>query len=284
MAVGAVDHATGTRELSRLGGLIRFMPLTGAAVALAAFSNAGLPPFFGFIAKEFKYTGLMEMGTIGWAVTLVMILINALLFAAAGLVFVRTFLGKQGDYPLTPHEVSMPMWLGPMLLALGGFMLGAWNAWPETWLVNTAVQAIARGPVDVHLYLWGGITPALLASLLTVSLGVFFYLWRDRVRHALDRANAVWNISGDLIWDRLLKRIFYFAGLLAARFQHGSLRQHLVLLALAVGGLLAVGLLPALPQLLQGSYSPISLLGLVGCLLAVAGGVAGWRRPFCPAG
>ncbi len=274
MAVGAVDHATGTRELSRLGGLIRFMPLTGAAVALAAFSNAGLPPFFGFIAKEFKYTGLMEMGTIGWAVTLVMILINALLFAAAGLVFVRTFLGKQGDYPLTPHEVSMPMWLGPMLLALGGFMLGAWNAWPETWLVNTAVQAIARGPVDVHLYLWGGITPALLASLLTVSLGVFFYLWRDRVRHALDRANAVWNISGDLIWDRLLKRIFYFAGLLAARFQHGSLRQHLVLLALAVGGLLAVGLLPALPQLLQGSYSPISLLGLVGCLLAVAGGVA----------
>jgi multicomponent Na+:H+ antiporter subunit A len=104
MAVGAVDHATGTRELSRLGGLIRFMPLTGAAVALAAFSNAGLPPFFGFIAKEFKYTGLMEMGTIGWAVTLVMILTNALLFAAAGLVFVRTFLGKQGDYPLTPMK------------------------------------------------------------------------------------------------------------------------------------------------------------------------------------
>lgn len=274
MAVGAIDHATGTRELARLGGLIRFMPLTGAAVALAAFSNAGLPPFFGFIAKEFKYSGLIEMGHIGWAVTLVMILTNALLFAAAGLVFLQTFLGKRGDYPRTPHEVGLPMWLGPMLLAIGGFLLGAWNAWPETWLVNNAVQAVARGPVDVHLYLWGGITPALVASLLTVSLGVLFYVMRNRVRQTLDRANAAWNVSGDLLWDRLLKRVFHFAGLLAARFQHGSLRQHLVLLALAVGGLLAVGLLPALPQLLQGSYSPISPLGLAGCLLALAGGVA----------
>jgi multicomponent Na+:H+ antiporter subunit A len=37
---------------------------------------------------------------------------------------------------------------------------------------------------------------------------------------------------------------------------------------------LAVGLVPALPQLLQASYSPISPLGLAGCLLALAGGVA----------
>ena len=107
-----------------------------------------------------------------------------------------------------------------------------------------------------------------------MSLGVLFYVMRDRVRQLLDSANAAWNVSGDLLWDRLLKRVFHLAGLLAARFQHGSLRQHLVLLALAVGGLLAVGLLPALPQLLQGSYSPISPLGLAGCLLALAGGVA----------
>ena len=48
-----------------------------------------------------------------------------------------------------------------------------------------------------------------------------------------------------------------------------------ILAILAVGGLLAVGLVPALPQLLQASYSPISPLGLAGCLLALAGGVGG---------
>ena len=279
MAVGAIDHATGTRELARLGGLIRFMPLTGAAVALAAFSNAGLPPFFGFIAKEFKYSGLIEMGTIGWAVTLVMILTNALLFAAACLVFISTFLGRQGDYPKTPHEVSLAMWIGPMLLAIGGFLLGAWNAWPETWLVNTAVQAVARGTVDVNLYLWGGITPALLASLLTIALGILFYGLRDPLRALIERINNAWNLSGDVLWDRLLKRIFLFAGMLAARFQHGSLRQHLLLLGVTIGGLLLFSLVPASQVLSDASFSPISLLGVAGCLLALAGAAAAALLP-----
>ncbi|MGL6161004.1 hydrogen gas-evolving membrane-bound hydrogenase subunit E [Microbulbifer sp.] len=274
MAVGSIDHVTGTREVTRLGGLIHTMPLTGAAVALAAFSNAGLPPFFGFIAKEFQYTGLMEMGGIGWAVTLVMILTNALLFATAGLVFVRTFLGPRGDYPRAPHEVRLPMWLGPMLLAIGGLVLGAWNAWSETWLVNTAVQAVARGPVDVELYLWGGITPAVVASLVTMSLGVLIYHFRDALRELLDRASAVWDISSDLLWDRLLKRVFLIAELLASRFQHGSLRQHLLILALAAVGLSLFGLAP-LGRLLAGaSFSPIPPLALAGCLLALAGGAA----------
>nr|WP_244168303.1 MULTISPECIES: hydrogen gas-evolving membrane-bound hydrogenase subunit E [Pseudomonas] len=274
MAVGAIDHATGTREIARLGGLIKLMPLTGAAVALAAFSNAGLPPFFGFIAKEFKYTGLIEMGTIGWAVTLVMILTNALLFAAACLVFISTFLGRRGDYPKTPHEVSLAMWIGPMCLAIGGFLLGAWNAWPETWLVNTAVQAVASGPVDVRLYLWGGLTPAVLASLLTIGLGIAFYCVRDRLRALLNRINSAWNISGDLLWDRLLKRVFLFAGLLAARFQHGSLRQHLVLLSLTIGAVLLFSLWPATQTIADAQFSPPTLLGVIGCLIALAGAAA----------
>jgi multicomponent Na+:H+ antiporter subunit A len=279
MAIGAVDHATGTRELARLGGLLRFMPLTGAAVALAAFSNAGLPPFFGFIAKEFKYTGLIEMGSIGWAVTLVMVLTNALLFAAACLVFIHSFLGRQGDYPKTPHEVSPAMWIGPMLLAVGGFLLGAWNAWPETWLVTTAVQAVASGAVDVNLYLWGGITPAVLASLLTIGLGVLFYLYRNPLRALLERINDAWNFSGDLLWDRSLKRVFRFAGQLAARFQHGSLRQHLLLLGLTIGGLLLFSLLPASQVLAEARFSPVSLLGVAGCLLAMAGAGAAALLP-----
>lgn len=277
MAVGAVDHATGTRELAKLGGLIRFMPLTGAAVALAAFSNAGLPPFFGFIAKEFAYAGLIEMGVTGWIVTAVMVVTNALLLAAAGLVFIRTFLGARGHYPREPHEVPMPMWLGPMLLAIGGFVLGAWHHWPETWLINAAVQAVARGAVDVNLYLWGGVTPAVVASLLTVGLGVLFYGFRHAVRRHIARWRVFWGVSGDLIWDRLLKRLFRFAGMLASGWQHGSLRLHLILLGLVLSSTVFVGLGVGGEPLLgagahpAGAVSPLSLPGVVGCLLALAG-------------
>lgn len=272
MAVGAVDHATGTRELVRLGGLIRFMPLTGAAVALAAFSNAGLPPFFGFIAKEFKYAGLIELGPLGWATTGVMIVTNALLLTAAGLVFIRTFLGRQGAYPRTPHEVSLPMWLGPMLLAIGGFLLGAFNNVAEVWLVDSAVQAVARGAIPVNLYLWGGITPAVVASMITVSLGAFVYLKRQAVRHWLARWRRVWQVSGDLLWDRLLKRIFIIAGQVADRFQHGSLRQHVALLAVmgAVFALLGTALASSHGARLP-TASPLSWAGVAGCALAVLG-------------
>ena len=52
LVAGIVDHATGTRDLRRLAGLLRAMPLTGLAALLSILSMAGLPPFFGFLAKE----------------------------------------------------------------------------------------------------------------------------------------------------------------------------------------------------------------------------------------
>ncbi|QJD58885.1 DUF4040 domain-containing protein [Pseudomonas sp. gcc21] len=275
MAIGAVDHATGTRDLRRLGGLFTIMPFTGIAVGLAAFSNAGLPPFFGFIAKEFKYSGLIELGAIGWAVTIVMILTNALLFAAAGLIFIRAFLGRRPQYATAPHEVSPFMWLGALMLAIGGLGLGIWNQWPEAWLVNTAVEAISAGPIDVSLYLWGGITPAVIASVLTISLGVLFYLQADRVRWLARQLDRFWRVSGDLLWDGFLVRVFQLAGAVAGNFQHGSLRAHVALLACAVSVTILGGLwLVDAPLWPSESLAPLSLPGIVGALLA-AGGAAG---------
>ena len=281
MAVGAVDHATGTRQISLLGGLMRHMPLTGFAVALAAFSNAGLPPFFGFIAKEFKYAGLIELGLAGWITTAVMILTNALLLTAAGVVFVRTFLGKEGRYPHAPHEASLPMWIGPMLLAIGGFIFGAFNNLAEVWLIDAAVQAVSRTVVPVNLYLWGGFTPALLASLLTVALGVFFYLQRTRLRRRLSLWRVLWRVSGDMIWDRLLKRIFAFASRVADRFQHGSLRQHIswLVLAIVVCALIGMAASTADDLVWPEVTSPVNIAALLGCVLAVAGAAAAATMP-----
>ena len=55
LGVGAIDHEAGTRDVGLLGGLARAMPLTAFAVAVSALSMAGLPPLFGFVAKELFY-------------------------------------------------------------------------------------------------------------------------------------------------------------------------------------------------------------------------------------
>ena len=52
MVAGILDHETGTRDITKLGGLAAAMPLTFAIAILAAISMGGLPPVFGFLAKE----------------------------------------------------------------------------------------------------------------------------------------------------------------------------------------------------------------------------------------
>ncbi len=49
--VGAIETQTGTRDMDRLGGLIRWMPLTALGFLVGALSIAALPPFNGFVSE-----------------------------------------------------------------------------------------------------------------------------------------------------------------------------------------------------------------------------------------
>jgi hydrogenase-4 component B len=55
-----VLHATGEREMSRLGGLWRAMPWTAGLFALGAAAISGLPPLNGFVSEWLVYLGLFE--------------------------------------------------------------------------------------------------------------------------------------------------------------------------------------------------------------------------------
>src|SRR5262249_12643240 len=58
LAAGAAVHAAGTRDLERLGGLLRRMPFTGTCFAAGAVAIAGLPPLNGFNSEWLLYRGL----------------------------------------------------------------------------------------------------------------------------------------------------------------------------------------------------------------------------------
>lgn len=57
---GSVLHATGTRDMSRLGGLWRTMPWTTALFAVGAVAVSGLPPLNGFVGEWAIYQGLLR--------------------------------------------------------------------------------------------------------------------------------------------------------------------------------------------------------------------------------
>jgi formate hydrogenlyase subunit 3/multisubunit Na+/H+ antiporter MnhD subunit len=57
LGAGAVLHATGTRAMDRLGGLLKRMPWTGAAFLVGALAITGLPPLNGFVSEFLLYLG-----------------------------------------------------------------------------------------------------------------------------------------------------------------------------------------------------------------------------------
>src|SRR4029453_16480601 len=62
LTVGVIDHTTGTRDLRRLSGLGRRLPVLAAIGGGAALSMAGAPPLLGFVGKEAAFTALLDGG------------------------------------------------------------------------------------------------------------------------------------------------------------------------------------------------------------------------------
>ncbi len=62
LGAGSVVHATGKRELSALGGLLRRMPLTGSLLLFGAAAISALPPLNGFISEWLLYLSLFNAG------------------------------------------------------------------------------------------------------------------------------------------------------------------------------------------------------------------------------
>jgi len=61
MAAGIIDHETGTRDIRRLSGLWRFMPITAALAMVAAAAMAGVPLLNGFLSKEMFFAETIEV-------------------------------------------------------------------------------------------------------------------------------------------------------------------------------------------------------------------------------
>ena len=62
LCAGIVEHGTHTKDMTKMGGLIKKMPVTAIVFITCALSIAGIPPLAGFFAKDFVITGLFEGG------------------------------------------------------------------------------------------------------------------------------------------------------------------------------------------------------------------------------
>src|SRR5512133_2025527 len=79
---GAVQHATGTREIDHLGGLARPLRATSLLFVLGAAAISGLPPLNGFVSEWLVYLGFL--GALGRGAHLAFVAVGAPLLALVG--------------------------------------------------------------------------------------------------------------------------------------------------------------------------------------------------------
>ena len=253
MAAGALDHETGTRDVSQLGGLLRVMPVLGAASILAALSFAGLPPLFGFIGKELGYAAALDGG---WALTAAVVVGSLFFVYAAFVAGLEPFVGGRPRAPRLPrHPLPVGLWLGPVVLAVLGLLLGLFPAALAGRLAEAATAATLGRPAEVELALWHGFNLPLGLSALTVALGLGLYLARGRVR-ALAR-RLTWRWGPEWAFEAALAGLLRLARGQTRVLQSGYLRYYLLIIFITTTGLATFTLVS-----LGGMQWPLMQFGL----------------------
>ncbi len=122
---GAVEYATGTRDLRKMGGLMTKMPITGTTSLVASMSIAGIPPFNGFWSKLIIIIACVQANRLGYAFWAV--LASILTLASFMKVMKYAFFGKLREKWNKVEEVPIYMKLAMVILALicvvGGVLL-----------------------------------------------------------------------------------------------------------------------------------------------------------------
>jgi multicomponent Na+:H+ antiporter subunit A len=232
MVAGAIDHETGTRDVTVLSGLRTLMPKTAVAGALAAASMMGLPLFFGFFGKELFYeAGWQYAGSAGLLLTIA-VAANALSGVAGLLAGVGPFMGGRMVNAGHVHEPPWPMWFGPIVLAVSG-------------VIFTLLPGLVNGPIalatasvtgvvaPVRLVLWHGFTPVLGLSVLTLALAAGLYTQRALLRRSLPA-----SMGSEGLYHVTLRLLDALSAAVSPALQSGSLRSYVLVLILATGGLL----------------------------------------------
>jgi NADH:ubiquinone oxidoreductase subunit 5 (subunit L)/multisubunit Na+/H+ antiporter MnhA subunit len=178
MAAGVVMHATGLRDIRRLGGLFRRLPLLGVTTLIAAASMAGLPGTTGFISKEamFKeiFATMTTHGVLGAYAAATVVAGSLIKVAFSVRLFSGIFLGREPEgLGAHFHRPPLGMQLPPLLLAGAALVFGLFPGMLEGPFSRLAVAGLNLGPE--HLALWHGINRELLASAVVVGLGFGLY-------------------------------------------------------------------------------------------------------------
>jgi hydrogenase-4 component B len=205
LGAGSVIHAVATREIDRMGGLLRPMPWTAAAFIIGAVAICGLPPLNGFVSEFLIYLGLFNgaisgsrAGAIATALAApALALIGGLAVACFVKVVGVVFLGSpRTPLPATVHEAKWAMRLPMIILAVVCLGIGVAPTVVAPLLESVAGEWLpgSSGPVSLAAE-----APLAWVSILAVALlAVAFILalwYRVKLKKSTAAGAGTWGCA-----------------------------------------------------------------------------------------
>ncbi|MDD2700434.1 MAG: monovalent cation/H+ antiporter subunit A [Sideroxydans sp.] len=241
MAAGIVDHECGTRDMRRVNGLFKFMPITATLAIVAAGSMAGVPLLNGFLSKEMFFAetvGHPVFDEMSWLLPAFATLAGILAVAYSSRFIHDVFFnGDPVNLPRQPHEP--PRWMrAPVeVLVAMCLLVGIFPQWSIAPILHASASAVLQQPLpEFHLAVWHGFNAPFMMSLVALAGGIALYAMRHSLYALYDRLPS---IHASIVFERAYERMVATAQSLVAWMDNGSLQRYLALFftfVLALGG------------------------------------------------
>jgi hydrogenase-4 component B len=133
LTAGSVVEMTGTRNIEKMGGLIKKMPWTAGLFLIGAIAISALPPLNGFVSELMIFQGFFQSFTLSNPFVIILLFVCLALFALtsalAAACFVKAFAiiflaMPRSEAARQAHEVHLPMLIGPAILAVLCVVIG----------------------------------------------------------------------------------------------------------------------------------------------------------------
>jgi multicomponent K+:H+ antiporter subunit A len=278
MAACIVDHEVGSRDMRKLGGLRKYMPMTALLATIATGAMAGVPLLNGFLSKEmfFEQTvGLARLGELAWIAPAAAAL-GGLFSVAYSLRFAwDVFYAEPRHRPAhPPHAPPRLMELPIMVLVVPCVLVGVLPAMMVGGLLDVAAGSVlGRALPDVHLALFHGFNLPLMMSVIAFAGGGLVFAWRTRL---LDwHGDSIRVPRATIAYNQFFGRIIQVGRVITQELHNHSLARYTLILLVV---LVVVGaspwwnddpLTPVTRQTSELEAAPVAF-----CLLLVFGSIA----------
>jgi multicomponent Na+:H+ antiporter subunit A len=231
LITGIIDHQTGTRDITQLTGLGKYMIPVAVAGFIAALSSAGLPFMFGFIGKDLIYESTLHSSSNYITLTIVAVVTNILMVFAGAVVGIKPFIGKR-DLLLPPIQKPNPvLWIPAIILAALSLLFGCYPALIDQMIIAPTLKQL--NVVHNPLKIWHGFNTVLLLSIVTLVAGsILFYIFKPK--HNLERwIKQLEFISPKSIFSYFVILFDNLGMFFTSTLQNGYLRNYVLILVLS---------------------------------------------------